>query len=109
MDLGVTIDGVAAVAVDTAPAAGQYSVDEWGKYTFAEDDASKAYVIDYSYTPPAVSLAAQQIVAEWFKKKDRIGYLSKTLGGQETITFSTADMDAASRALLQPFVNVAPI
>lgn len=109
MDQGVTIDDVAAVAVASDPAAGQYSVDEWGTYTFSADDEGKAYNIAYSYTPPAVSLAAQQIVAEWFKKKDRIGILSKTLGGQETITFSTADMDAASKAMLQPFVNVAPV
>lgn len=108
-DLGVTINGAAATPVAADPAAGEYSVGEWGEYTFSADDAGAAYVISYSYTPPAVSLAAQQIVAEWFKKKDRIGLLSKTLGGQETITFSTADMDAASKSMLQPFVNVAPV
>ena len=50
-----------------------------------------------------------EIVGLWFKRRDRIGILSKTLGGQETITYSQEDMSGSARAMLQPFKNVAPI
>lgn len=107
-DLGVTIDGVAATLVTGTPITGQYAVDEWGTYTFAEADAGKTAVMSYSYTPSSVSLAALEIVSEWIKRKDRIGILSKTLGGQETITFSQEDMVPAARSLLQSYMNVVP-
>lgn len=108
-DLGVLIDGVEAVLVSADPATGQYAVDEWGTYTFAEDDAGKTVVIAYSYTPAAVSFAAMEIVGLWFKRRDRIGIQSKTLGGQETITYTQEDMSGTSASMLRPFKNVAPI
>lgn len=108
LDVGVTIAGVAAVKVTGTPTTGQYSVDMWGNYTFAAADTNKAATIKYGYTPAAISFAATEIVGEWLKRKDRIGILSKTLGGQETITFSQADMNKSTRLLLQPWVNVVP-
>lgn len=108
-DLGVLIDGVAGILVAENPTTGQYAVDEWGVYTFAEADAGKTVIIAYSYTPAAVSFAAMEIVGLWFKRRDRIGIQSKTLGGQETITYTNEDMNSGARAMLQPFKNVAPI
>lgn len=108
-DLGVLIDGVEATLVTGTPVAGQYAVDEWGTYTFAEADEDKTAVIGYSYTPAAVSFAAMEIVGLWFKRRDRIGIQSKTLGGQETITYTQENMSMGTRAMLQPFRNVAPI
>lgn len=107
-NLGVTIDAVAATLTTGTPTAGQYAVDLWGNYTFAAADAGKVAVIDYSYTPAAISFAAMEIVGEWFKRKDRIGILSKTLGGQETITFSQSDMNSSAKSMLQPWMNVVP-
>lgn len=108
-DLGVIIDGVAGVLVTGTPTTGQYAVDEWGTYLFAAADVGKTVIIDYSYTPAAVSFAAMEIVGLWFKRRDRIGIQSKTLGGQETITYTNEDMNSGARAMLQPFRNVAPI
>lgn len=108
-DLGVTLDGVAAVLVEGAPGPGEYSISEWGLYTFNAADAGKAYGIAYSYVPPVVTNAAMELVGEWAKHKDRIGILSKTLGGQETITFTTQEMTRSVRMMLQPFVNVVPL
>lgn len=51
-DLGVNIaaTGVPMTRVASAPAAGQYSVNEaTGVYTFAAADASKAVIISYNY------------------------------------------------------------
>lgn len=108
-DLGVTIDGVAATLVTTDPTAGQYKLDEWGTYTFSVDDLNKVAAVSYTYAPWDISFAAMEIVGEWFKRKDRIGLLSKTLGGQETITFSSMDMNEAARKNLQPYMNVVPV
>lgn len=107
-DLGVTIDGVAATKVASAPVVGEYSVDEWGTYTFAAADKGKTAVISYSFTPASISFAALEIIGEAFRRKDRIGLLSKTLGGQETITFSQADMNSSARTMLQNYRNVVP-
>ena len=107
-NLSVRINGVVATLVTSVPATGQYSVNLWGVYTFAAADANKSAAIEYGYTPSTISFAAMEIVGEWFKRKDRIGVLSKTLGGQETITFSQGDMNSAAKAMLQPWMSVVP-
>jgi hypothetical protein len=89
--------------------AGQYSVDEWGTYLFAGADTGKAAVITYDYVPFDVSFAVTELIGEWYKRKDRIGVLSKTLGGQETVTFSQKDMGESIRSVLQPYTNVVPM
>lgn len=105
----VKIDTVEAVKVIAAPVTGQYSVDDWGTYTFALADVGKTAEITYDYVPWDVSFAAAELIGEWYKRKDRIGLLSKTLGGQETVTFSQKDMGDSIRSSLQPYVNVVPL
>lgn len=108
LDIGVTIDGIDAVKVADDPVTGQYSVDEWGTYTFAAADEDKAVEITYDYAPFDVSFAVTELCGEWYRRKDRIGILSKTLGGQETVTFSQADIGASIKTSLQPYMNVVP-
>lgn len=108
-DLGVTIDGTDAVLVDSEPQAGQYTVDQWGVYGFNPNDVGKVSIITYDYTPWAVQEAVTELIGEWYKRKGRIGLLSKTLGGQETITFSTKDMSAGIQSSLQLYNNVVPV
>lgn len=109
IDVSVEIDGTEATKVTSAPAAGQYMVDEWGKYTFAAADEGKTASITYDYAPWDVAFAVQEMIGEWYKRKDRIGVISKTLGGQETITFSQKDMGDSIRSTLQPYMNVVPL
>lgn len=108
-DVGVTIDGVVATKVDATPAAGEYSVSEWGVYTFNVADAGKTAVITFAYAPYDISLGVLEMAGEWWKRRDRLGVLSKNLGGQEAVTFSTAEMSDAVRAYLQPYRNVIPV
>jgi hypothetical protein len=108
-DIAVTIDGVVAVKVTADPIIGEYSVDDWGTYTFADADSTKTAVITYDYAPFDVSFAVTELIGEWYKRKDRIGILSKTLGGQETVTFSQKDMSDSIRCVLQPYANVVPM
>lgn len=110
-DESVTIDGVAATRVDSDPQAGEYSVDEWGTYTFNLADDGKVAIITYAYAPWDIAQGVVEIIGEWFKRKDRIGVLSKSLSGGvgETVTFLQSDMNDAVRSALQPYRNVIPV
>lgn len=108
-NIRVLIDGAEAAQVASAPAAGQYTLTEWGTYTFSVSDAGRPVEITYSYTPSSVSQATAELVGEWFKRRERIGLTSKTLGGQETVAFSVLDMSAAVKSMLQPYKNVVPV
>lgn len=109
-DLGVMDGNTPMIKIASGtPTAGHYSVDENGAYTFAVADAGKVVTITNSYCPFDVSQAATELVAEWLKRKDRIGLLSKSLGGQETITFSTQDMSGPILSILNTYRNVVPV
>lgn len=108
-NVGVTLDGVAAIKVNASPSVGQYAVDSWGTYSFNVSDAGKVAAITYGYCPSDVSFGVMEIIGEWFKRKDRIGVLSKTLGGQETVSFLASDLNASVRSSLQPYRSVIPV
>jgi hypothetical protein len=107
VDQGVTYanGGAALTPVTGSPAVGQYSVSN-GVYTFNSGDAGSAVLISYSYVPADIQQAAMEMVTERYKYKDRIGYISKSLGGQETVTFSQKNMPDFIRTLLQPYRRV---
>ena len=90
-DNGVTYaDGTPLTAVTTITAAGQYiaPVDASpGVYTFGTADANADVLISYSFIPADLEEACIQMVAERYSYRTRIGELSKSLGGQETIRF----------------------
>jgi hypothetical protein len=108
-NLTVYIDGVLATEVASAPTAGQYSVDDAGKYTFAAADEGKTALIRYGYVPSDIAFAVTEMVGEWYKRKDRIGVLSKTLGGQETVTYNNQDMSPLVVSSLQDYRNVVSV
>lgn len=105
-DESVIINGVAATAVTGTPTTGQYKVDCNGLYTFAAADVGKAVVISYGYIPQDLAQAAIEMIAYRFTSRQFIGYVSKSLGGQETVTFSTKDMSDAVSSMLQNYKRV---
>jgi hypothetical protein len=108
-DGGVTLaDGTALTKVPGTPAASQYSVDGTGTYTFNAAQASAAVLLTYGYVPFDLDQATKELVGERFKYKDRIGEMSKSLGGQETISYSIKDMPDAMKLILQNYKNVVP-
>jgi len=107
-DLGASDadSGVRLTAVANAPAVGQYSVAD-GVYSFAAADAGAVVSVSYGYVPQDLAQATLELAAERFRAADHIGVRSKSLGGQETITFDSAPISAPVMALIQPYRRVA--
>lgn len=103
-DAGVTYvaTGAALTAVASAPATGQYSVAA-GVYTFAAGDAGKAVVVNYGYIPQDLAQACIETVAQRLAAGSRVGVKSKSLGGQESISYDMTAMPLAVTAALQPY------
>lgn len=111
-DEGVTsADGLATkfTKVSADPVAGEYSVDKDGLYTFAEADQDTDVLISYSFVPADLQEAATLLVGERYSYMSRIGYVSKSLGGQETVTFSQSSMSQYTKDSLNPYRNVIPV
>lgn len=108
-DGGVTLaNGTPLTAVASSPAAMQYSVDTDGVYTFNAAQASADVLITYSYVLPDIEQAVWELVGERYRTKDRIGIQSKSLGGQETISYFTGSMSDYVTSLLQNYRRVVP-
>lgn len=108
-DQGVTYaNGTPMTYVSANPAQGQYTIDSLGNYVFSSGDSGAAVLISYGYVPFDVEQACIELIGEAYRRKDRIGEVSKSLGGQETVSFSQKDMHDAIRLSLQPFLRVAP-
>jgi hypothetical protein len=111
-DVGVTLaDGTALTRVAGTPTVGQYQLpgDRPGIYQFAAADTGKAVLVSYTYVPSDVFQACTELVGERYAYKGRIGQTSKSLGGQETVSFSLKDMPDAMKLMLQPYRNVIPL
>jgi hypothetical protein len=67
-----------------------------------------SYTAGFAAAPPDIGQAAVELVGEAFRRRDRIGLSSKSLGGQEVIAFSLKDMNDTVRALLAPYQVLAP-
>lgn len=104
-DIGAAFTGGAAlVLVSGVPATGQYAVSN-GVYTFAAADASRAVTITYSYTPFEIEQAVIELIGLRYREKERIGQVSKSIGG-EVVVFSQKDFSDDIRTLLQNYKKV---
>ena len=101
VDQGVT----GMTLVSSPPTTGQYTASN-GVYAFSAADAGKPVLISYSFIPADIEQACIELVGERYRTKDRIGENSKTLGGQETVTYATDSMNKYVREMLQPFKKV---
>jgi hypothetical protein len=68
-----------------------------------------SYTAGYATTPAPVAQVVVELAGEAFRRRDRIGQSSKTLGGQETVAFQNTDMNATIKAMLAPYQAVAPV
>lgn len=121
-DNGVTYaDGTALSPVTSNPGAGQYVIPPDttpGVYTFSAADEGKSLLISYSFIPADLEEACIQMVAERYSYRQRIGEISKSLGGQETVRFmrgnsgkpwsGTSSLPPEVMDLIWPYVSVTP-
>jgi len=107
-DLGVVYSNsdLALQLVKGAPAAGQYSVSG-GVYQFSSSDAGAALSLSYGFIPQDLVQAATELAAERFRASERIGLRSKSLGGQETISYDLSGVSASVQALIAPYRRTA--
>ena len=103
-DLGVVYasSGTSLLAVKGAPTSGQYWVSN-GVYRLSPADAGAALSISYGYVPQDLVQAATELAAERFRASERIGLRSKSLGGQETISYDVSGLSASVLALIAPY------
>ena len=102
LSVAYVVSGAALTAVASAPSLGQYAVAA-GVYTFSALDAGAAVTLSYGYIPQDLAQAALELAAERFRASERIGLRSKSIGGQETISYDVSAMSAGVLALLQPY------
>ena len=96
------------VAVSGSPAIGQYSVSN-GAYTFNAADAGEAMLISYGFVPYDLANACAQWVAELLQYQTRPGVRSKSLGGQETVSYVVGKMPPTVAGIIAPYRRVALI
>lgn len=108
----VTVDGIVIAVAPDALTSG-YLVDAntvyLRGYAFSRgvQNVSVNYTAGYATVPPDVAQACIECVASHFAKRERIDKASETLGTQQTISYSQADMPAAAKAALKQRVWVA--
>lgn len=115
-DDGVTLaNGTALTKITSgSPSANQYRVvqDEDGGevyYLFNVAQNNAGVLLDYSYVPFEINNAVIEMVGEVYRYQDRIGLSSKTLGGQETMSYNLKAMPDFVKGSLAPFKLSFPI
>jgi hypothetical protein len=67
------------------------------------------YQAGYATVPPDVAQACIEAVGEAYQRRNRIGQTSVSSQGQTTVAFSQADLNAAAKAMLQPYIRRLPL
>lgn len=101
--------GISLIPVSTITSAGQYIPppdSSPGVYTFGTADQNAAILISYSFIPAPLEEACIQMVAERMAYRGRIGEISKSLGGQESVRFSRDKLPPEVMALIHDYVSV---
>ena len=112
--LSLTIDGQDVPAAPSFNAAGyrfsstQLSIRGY-RFKRGAQNVVIAYTAGYSTTPPEVAQACIELVSLRYRERTRIGEISRSLGGAETVSYAQKDMSDATKTLLQQYRLVAPI
>lgn len=112
-DGGVTLSNGTPLTKTNGPSSSltsmQYYCDSDGNYYFSTSQADTTLLITYSYIPADVEQAVWELVGERYRAQERIGMSSKSLGGQETVSFDIRAMNPYIRELLNPYKRVVPV
>lgn len=75
------------------------------KFTRGFQNVTIQYVAGYAITPKEIEQAAIELVSMRYKERDRIGQVSKSIGG-ETVTFSQKDFSDSIETTLTNYKKV---
>jgi hypothetical protein len=68
-----------------------------------------AYSAGYSTIPPDINQACIELVALRYRERSRVGEISKSMGGAETVSYSQKDLSDPIKTLLQQYRLVSPV
>lgn len=103
------VSGGALTLATGTPARGQYAVAPDGSYTFAAADAGSTVALTYGYVPADLANAAVDWIKDRIAYADRIGMQSKSLGGQETVSYKIAATPDFVMAAIRQYAAVVPL
>ena len=110
----VAIDGQVVPRATSAGRAGyafsptQLSVRGY-RFSRGLQNIAISYTAGYATVPPDIAQACIELVCLRYRERSRIGELSRSLGGAETVAFSQKDLSEAIRTLLQQYRTVIPV
>jgi hypothetical protein len=105
-DVGVRdTSGVPFVKVASDPASGEYACVN-GVYSFSSVDAGRSVHMTYGYVPADIVRSCIDWVADQYQYRTRIGQHTKSLGGEESVSFIVKDMPDLTRMTLQPYRRI---
>jgi hypothetical protein len=110
----VTIDGQTVPRATSTGAVGyafsptQLSVRGY-RFSRGLQNIAVSYTAGYATVPPDIAQACIELVSLRYRERSRIGELSRSLGGAETVAFSQKDLSDAIRTLLQQYRAVIPV
>jgi hypothetical protein len=112
--LSLTIDGKAIPpAISTYAAGYSFSQTQLAvrSYLFGcgIQNVVVTYTAGYPSTPPEIAQACIELVALRYRERTRIGEVSKSLGGAETVTYSQKDLSDGIKTVLQQYRLVTPV
>lgn len=106
-DLGVSYaNGTPLTLTAGAPSVGQYQVTSDGLYVFASGDTGKAVLLSYGFFPADLCQAALEWTAFRFKYTQNVGWKTKNLGGQESMTVDTSAMSDSVKMMIGPYRRI---
>lgn len=79
------------------------------QYVFAAADVGRLFSASYSYVPADLEQICIELVGERWRYRDRIGQRSKSLGGQETMSYFGTGIPDYAKEALHIFVDHVPL
>ena len=112
--LSLTIDGQAVPQASSIGAHGYtFSATQLAvcgyKFCRGAQNVVVEYTAGYAAAPPDIAQACIELVALRYRERTRIGEVSRSLGGAETVSYSQKDLSDTIKTLLQQYRLVSPI
>jgi hypothetical protein len=79
------------------------------RFTRGVQNVAVAYAAGYPSIPPDIAQACIELVALRYRERTRVGEVSKSLGGAETVTYAQKDLSDAIKTLLQQYRMIIPV